>query len=147
VGHLTQNTGPLHACPDRCRWTFRGPQEARVRRIRPARTRYAKHGADPILGTARLSKRPVSPATARSYPPCIPRRGKTCRKTDLSRACYNRCTMRLILTAPSQYQEEIRKSRFLAQAVPLSAPNEAPALLQQLSAPSATHNCWAWAFG
>ncbi len=55
--------------------------------------------------------------------------------------------MRLILTAPSQYQEEIRKSRFLAQAVPLSAPNEAPALLQQLSAPSATHNCWAWAFG
>jgi uncharacterized YigZ family protein len=55
--------------------------------------------------------------------------------------------MSLLLKAPSQYQEEIRKSRFLAQAVPLSDPDEVPALLRRLSAPAATHNCWAWAFG
>lgn len=55
--------------------------------------------------------------------------------------------MPLILQAPSQYQEEIRKSRFLAQAVFLPHPDQAPALLQQLSAPDATHNCWAWRVG
>lgn len=55
--------------------------------------------------------------------------------------------MTLILKAPSQYQEEIRKSRFLAQAVPLADPSEVPPLLQRLGTPAATHNCWAWAFG
>lgn len=55
--------------------------------------------------------------------------------------------MPLILQAPSLYQEEIRKSRFLAQAVFLPDPDQAPALLQQLSAPDATHNCWAWIHG
>jgi len=55
--------------------------------------------------------------------------------------------MSRILKAPSQYQEEIRKSRFLAQAVSLPNPTEAPTLLQQLSAPDATHNCWAWRVG
>lgn len=55
--------------------------------------------------------------------------------------------MLLVLEGHAQYQEEIRKSRFLAQAVPLSDPDEAPALLQRLSTPSATHNCWAWSFG
>lgn len=55
--------------------------------------------------------------------------------------------MTLLLKAPSRYQEEIRKSRFLAQAVPLAHPDDADALLRQLSAPDATHNCWAWRFG
>lgn len=55
--------------------------------------------------------------------------------------------MTLLLKAPSRYQEEIRKSRFLAQAVPLSRPAEVEGLLRQLSAPDATHNCWAWRFG
>ena len=59
----------------------------------------------------------------------------------------DRSTMPLVLTTPSQYQEEIRKSRFLAQAVPLADPSEVPALLQRLGTPAATHNCWAWAFG
>lgn len=53
----------------------------------------------------------------------------------------------LLLTTPSQYQEEIRKSRFLAQAVPLSRPDDAEAELQRLSTPGASHNCWAWRFG
>lgn len=55
--------------------------------------------------------------------------------------------MTLLLKAPCRYQEEIRKSRFLAQAVPLPHPDEAEALLRQLSAADATHNCWAWVFG
>lgn len=52
-----------------------------------------------------------------------------------------------ILTAAHSYQEDIRKSRFLAQAVPLLEPEQAPSLLTQLSTPSASHNCWAWRCG
>lgn len=55
--------------------------------------------------------------------------------------------MTLLLKSPSRYQEEIRKSRFLAQAMPLAHPDEVDVLLRQLSAPDATHNCWAWQFG
>lgn len=52
-----------------------------------------------------------------------------------------------ILTAAHSYQEDIRKSRFLAQAMPLLEPEQAPSLLTQLSTPSASHNCWAWRCG
>lgn len=62
-------------------------------------------------------------------------------------ATHERSAMSLVLKAHAQYQEEIRKSRFLAQAVPLPDPDEATALIQRLSTPSATHNCWAWSFG
>lgn len=55
--------------------------------------------------------------------------------------------MTFLLKAPCHYQEEIRKSRFLARAVPLPHPDEAGTLLRQLSAADATHNCWAWVFG
>ncbi len=49
-----------------------------------------------------------------------------------------------ILKAPQSYQEEIRKSRFLAQAVVLPSAEQATELIAQLSTPSASHNCWAW---
>ncbi len=49
-----------------------------------------------------------------------------------------------ILKAPHSYQEEIRKSRFLAQAVLLPSAEQATELIAQLSTPSASHNCWAW---
>lgn len=49
-----------------------------------------------------------------------------------------------ILKAAQSYQEEIRKSRFLAQAVPLPNSEQATQLIAQLSTPSASHNCWAW---
>lgn len=42
---------------------------------------------------------------------------------------------------------EIRKSRFVAQAVALPTPDAAAALLTELSTPEASHNCWAWRFG
>ena len=55
--------------------------------------------------------------------------------------------MAFTLGAPCTYQEEIRKSRFLAQAAPVSSAAEAQAFIQQASDPSASHNCWAWKVG
>jgi uncharacterized YigZ family protein len=50
------------------------------------------------------------------------------------------------LAQPATHAEDIRKSRFLAQALPL---RDAAALdlVRQLSDPAATHNCWAYRFG
>lgn len=52
-----------------------------------------------------------------------------------------------IIKAPHSYQEEIRKSRFLAHAVFLSSAEQAPELIAQLSTPNVSHNCWAWRCG
>ena len=52
-----------------------------------------------------------------------------------------------IIKAPHSYQEEIRKSRFLAQAVFLPSAEQTPALIAQLSTPNVSHNCWAWRCG
>lgn len=51
------------------------------------------------------------------------------------------------LSAPCEYQESIRKSRFIAKAAPVASPEEAQAFIQAVSDPSATHNCWAWKIG
>jgi uncharacterized YigZ family protein len=42
---------------------------------------------------------------------------------------------------------EIRNSRFLAQAAPVSSAEQALAFLQECADPSATHNCWAYRIG
>lgn len=55
--------------------------------------------------------------------------------------------MAFTLKAPCTYQEEIRKSRFLALAAPVSSAAEAQAFIQRASDPSASHNCWAWKVG
>lgn len=55
--------------------------------------------------------------------------------------------MVLTLDAPCAYQEEIRKSRFLAQAAPVSSAAEAQAFIAAHSDASASHNCWAWKVG
>ncbi len=52
-----------------------------------------------------------------------------------------------VIKAPHSYEEDIRKSRFLAQAVFLPTAEQAPELIAQLSTPAATHNCWAWRCG
>lgn len=52
-----------------------------------------------------------------------------------------------ILTAAHSYQEEIRKSRFLAQAVFLPSAEQAAELIAQLSTANVSHNCWAWRCG
>lgn len=51
------------------------------------------------------------------------------------------------LQGPAQFQQEIRKSRFLVHAAPVPDTAAALAFIAQASVPSATHNCWAWRIG
>ncbi|MGF0242042.1 IMPACT family protein [Rhodococcus sp. IEGM1300] len=46
-----------------------------------------------------------------------------------------------------EYREEIRKSRFITLAAPISSAAEAQAFIEQHSDSNATHNCWAWKLG
>lgn len=55
--------------------------------------------------------------------------------------------MAVTLAAPADYREEIRKSRFLAQAAAVASAEEAQAFIARISDPAATHNCWAWKIG
>ena len=55
--------------------------------------------------------------------------------------------MTFSLAAPCEYQETIRKSRFVAKAAPVSSLEEAKAFIQTVSDATATHNCWAWKIG
>ncbi len=52
-----------------------------------------------------------------------------------------------ILTAPFQLQQEIRKSIFLAHAVPVYDKLQAEAVLEEFKVSEATHNCWAYRIG
>jgi uncharacterized YigZ family protein len=52
-----------------------------------------------------------------------------------------------ILKAAHSYDAEVRKSRFLAQAVLLSMAEQASGWIEQLSRPGASHSCWAWRCG
>ncbi len=51
------------------------------------------------------------------------------------------------LLASCEYREEIRKSRFLALAAPITSAAEALAFIERHSDASASHNCWAWKCG
>ena len=51
------------------------------------------------------------------------------------------------LSAACEYQEEIRKSRFLALAAPATDAAAAQAFLTDHSDVAASHNCWAWKIG
>lgn len=51
------------------------------------------------------------------------------------------------LTAAARHEADIRKSRFLALAAPIDAPEAAQSFLDASRDPQATHNCWAWRFG
>jgi uncharacterized YigZ family protein len=48
------------------------------------------------------------------------------------------------LVATARHSEDIRKSRFLAQATPVETPQQALAFVQTVSDATATHNCWAY---
>ncbi len=54
---------------------------------------------------------------------------------------------RFTLAGPVQHLIEIKKSRFLAQAVPIDDPAGALAFLRNIADPDATHNCWAYRIG
>lgn len=51
------------------------------------------------------------------------------------------------LSGQATYQEDIRKSRFLAVAAPVTSADEALAFFSHHAVPEATHNCWAFRIG
>ncbi|WP_313532624.1 YigZ family protein [Shinella sp.] len=51
------------------------------------------------------------------------------------------------LDQTEHFEQEIRKSRFLAIACPVETEAEAKARLTEVSDLSANHNCWAWRIG
>jgi uncharacterized YigZ family protein len=51
------------------------------------------------------------------------------------------------LATACQHSEDIKKSRFLAQAAPVQSPEQALAFVRQVSDLAATHNCWAYRIG
>ena len=51
------------------------------------------------------------------------------------------------LASPWRHEEDIRKSRFLAQAAPVGSIPEALAFIDAVSEAAATHNCWSYRIG
>ncbi|UVK99434.1 YigZ family protein [Pseudomonas sp. B21-048] len=55
--------------------------------------------------------------------------------------------MPFTLSGFCEYREEIRKSRFIALAGPITSASDAQAFIEQHSDLNASHNCWAWKLG
>ncbi|WP_223484010.1 IMPACT family protein [Pseudomonas sp. A-RE-19] len=55
--------------------------------------------------------------------------------------------MPFTLSGFCEYREEIRKSRFIALAGPITGAVDAQAFIEQHSDLNASHNCWAWKLG
>ncbi|RAP57779.1 YigZ family protein [Oleiagrimonas sp. MCCC 1A03011] len=51
------------------------------------------------------------------------------------------------LTSEHRHEDEIRKSRFLAQVAPISDVKSAIAFIERVSDATANHNCWAYRIG
>ena len=51
------------------------------------------------------------------------------------------------LAAPVAHELEVKHSRFIVHAAPVSTPEEALAWFAQVGDPAATHNCWAYRIG
>ena len=51
------------------------------------------------------------------------------------------------LTGLCEYREEIRKSRFITLAAPITSAQQAHDFIDHHSDLNATHNCWAWKLG
>ena len=51
------------------------------------------------------------------------------------------------LTGLCEYREEIRKSRFITLAAPITNAQQAQDFIEQHSDLNASHNCWAWKHG
>ena len=49
-----------------------------------------------------------------------------------------------VLVAACRHAQDIRKSRFLAQAAPVQTPEQALAYLREVADAQSTHNCWAY---
>lgn len=55
--------------------------------------------------------------------------------------------MSATLTGPASFVLEVKHSRFLVNAAPVDAPEEALAFVARVGDPDATHNCWAYRIG
>ncbi|QIQ22050.1 IMPACT family protein [Zophobihabitans entericus] len=55
--------------------------------------------------------------------------------------------MTFTLVEPYQWQEEIKKSRFLVRSAPVTTTEQAQQFIQANSDATANHNCWAWKIG
>ena len=55
--------------------------------------------------------------------------------------------MPFTLTGLCEFHEEIRKSRFITLAAPISNARQAQEFIEQHSDHNASHNCWAWKLG
>ena len=53
----------------------------------------------------------------------------------------------ITIEKPASHEEEIKKSRFIANALRVKSPEEALERLGEISLPDATHNCWAYKIG
>lgn len=51
------------------------------------------------------------------------------------------------LAIPTQLTEEIKKSRFIVNAAPVTSAEQAAQFIDSINDPNATHNCWAWKIG
>lgn len=51
------------------------------------------------------------------------------------------------LAARAAYTLEVKHSRFIVQAAPVTTPEAALAFLAEIADPAATHNCWAYRIG
>ena len=51
------------------------------------------------------------------------------------------------IASSSEFEQEIRKSRFLARAVPVKDVEDAMAFIEQTRYADARHHCWAWRIG
>ncbi len=71
------------------------------------------------------------------------------RGTERVRGRFNATGNRLLYTLDQTetFEQEIRKSRFLAIACPVESDVEAKARLAEIFDTSANHNCWAWRIG
>jgi uncharacterized YigZ family protein len=52
-----------------------------------------------------------------------------------------------MLAAPARFEQDIRKSRFVANAAPVDDPDAALAFFARAGVRDATHNCWAYRIG
>ena len=55
--------------------------------------------------------------------------------------------LRSTLVADARLVQEIRKSKFVANAANVASPDAADEFLRRVADPTATHNCWAWRIG
>lgn len=55
--------------------------------------------------------------------------------------------MPFTLAYPVQFEEEIKKSRFQAMAVPVDSEQAVKDFLEENKDPTTTHQCWAWKIG